>query len=357
MQIMQTNGGSYPCDNGVLATDAACVKEWEHRPKPSYYTQATERGVALEYLIDLATIAGINPWFNLPHGADDHYIQEFARLVLQRLAPSLSVSIEWSNEMWNFSGDYPQANWARASGLAQGLDTEPDRARRKFVVKRSVEMFQIFKQEFGAQHGRLINILPGLAPDPWMNDQMLQDLNDPSLNPNSIPAHALAIGGYVGGVVLDEAVFLNQADQLTPADLLNRARANITLDRPDPFEPTETLSGLRTLVQSNKTIADAHGVSLIAYEGGQYLVENRGPDNHQRLGEQAVAANRASEMYALYRDLISTWASAGGGLFMHYSLVRRPSWQWGSFGSLEWVNQPQSKAHKYRALLDYVEGR
>ncbi len=357
MQTMRTNGGDYPCDNGVPVTHASCVKRWAQRPQSNYYTQATSRGVALEYLIDLANTAGINLWLNIPHGADDPYIQEVARLVRQRLASSLSVYIELSNELWNFSGDYPQANWARAAGLAQGLDADPEHARRKFVVKRSADMFHLFKQEFGSQHGRVVNVLPGVAPDAWTNDQMLHDLNDPNINPNAVQAHALAVGGYIGGLVLDEAVFLNEANQLTPADLLNRLRANITIDRPDPFEPGDTIPSLSTIVQSNKAVADAHGVDFIAYEGGQYLVENQGPTNHQNLGENAVAANRDAEMYHVYRDLMTTWETNGGGLFMHYSLVRRPSWMWGSFGALEWVDQPLGQAHKYRALLDYIEGR
>ena len=84
-------------------------------------------------------------------------------------------------------------------------------------------------------------------------------------------------------------------------------------------------------------------------------------DRHNRVMQihgalQDVTANRDAAMYDLYRDLLSTWET-GGGLFMHYSLVRRPSWMWGSFGALEWVDQPLNQAHKYRALLDYIEGR
>lgn len=353
MQTMQTNAGSYPCDNGVAATDAYCVKTWANRPQPDYFTQATERGVALEYLIDIANAAQVDGWFNVPHGADDNYVREMARLIRDRLHANLQVYVELSNEMWNFSGDYPQSEWARASGLLQGLDSDPDIARMKFVSKRSAEIFAIFDAEFGTQNARLVNVLPGFIANSWMNDQMLGYLDNPSLNPSGIQADAIAIAAYFGGMVLDEAVALGQSN-ISPTEIVNRARNNLTIDRPDPLTPGESILSLSSLLAGHQTIASNHQVALIAYEGGQHLLENHGVLNHQGLGQNAILANSHNDMYDAYNQMLALWEAAGGQLFMHYHLVARPSTLWGSFGSLEWIGQALADAPKYRALIDHI---
>jgi hypothetical protein len=61
-------------------------------------------------------------------------------------------------------------------------------------------------------------------------------------------------------------------------------------------------------------------------------------------------------MYDLYQQHLRHWTAAGGGLYVAFSNVARPS-KWGSWGTLEYQDQPLEEAHKFRAITDYIKGR
>ncbi len=95
-------------------------------------------------------------------------------------------------------------------------------------------------------------------------------------------------------------------------------------------------------------------MKLFAYEGGQHLVGHGGAENNQKLQDLLVAANRDPRMEKLYRQHLTNWFAAGGDLFMVFSSVGGPS-KWGSWGILEFQNQPTEDAPKYRAVVDFVK--
>ena len=90
---------------------------------------------------------------------------------------------------------------------------------------------------------------------------------------------------------------------------------------------------------------------LIAYEGGQHLVGHGGAENDEALTKLFAAVNRHPRMYDLYRKHLNHWFAEGGGLYGVFSFVGAPS-KWGSWGVLEYQDQPASQSHKYRALAD-----
>lgn len=111
MDWMQTNGSS--------------ISRWEERPQPGDAT-FTVQGVPLELMLDLANRLQADPWFCMPHRADDEYIRQFARVVKQRLDPRLKVYVEYSNEVWN--GQFEQSRWAGAEGRKLGFAEKPWKA-------------------------------------------------------------------------------------------------------------------------------------------------------------------------------------------------------------------------------------
>jgi hypothetical protein len=56
-------------------------------------------------------------------------------------------------------------------------------------------------------------------------------------------------------------------------------------------------------------------------------------------------------MYDLYVKHLKHWAEAGGDAYVLFNYVTAPS-KWGSWGLLEYQDQPAQEAHKYRAFLD-----
>ena len=86
---------------------------WARRPEPEDLTWAY-RGVPVEVMVALANRLQADPWFNLPHRADDEYVRRFAEVVRDQLAPGLVARFEYSNEVWNWG--FPQAQFANGAG-------------------------------------------------------------------------------------------------------------------------------------------------------------------------------------------------------------------------------------------------
>jgi len=153
-QTMRANDGDYPCDNAAEVHEGGCVKLWGSRTKMNGQTQGGNRGVALEYLIDLMNTANVSPWFTIPHGADDTYIREFAKIVRDRLKPTLKAYIEWSNEIWNFApGFWPQHNYAPEKGLSMGLGGGVIQTTREMSIQHTSRQisFVSLKRNLGDQ--------------------------------------------------------------------------------------------------------------------------------------------------------------------------------------------------------------
>src|SRR5690606_8293459 len=71
-----------------MATNNSTQATWTDRPRPGDATWASH-GVPVEVMVDLANRIGADPWFTLPHMADDDYVRQFAQHVHNRLDPRL----------------------------------------------------------------------------------------------------------------------------------------------------------------------------------------------------------------------------------------------------------------------------
>jgi len=94
-------------------------------------------------MIELCNRQKIDPWFCLPHLADEEFIRNFTQMVKARLDPSLQIYIEYSNEVWN--GQFEQSHYASEQGVKLGLGPreKPWEAGWHFTAVRSLEVFQI----------------------------------------------------------------------------------------------------------------------------------------------------------------------------------------------------------------------
>ena len=113
----------------------------------------------------------------------------------------------------------------------------------------------------------------------------------------------------------------------------------------------EDIDNVGGLVQNHQTAAGT--IPVVAYAGGQSIVasDNTLADNDP-LVERLAEANRDPRMYNLYLDYLNALNGAGMALFNNYNHYER--WDAdGSWGTLEYLNQPLSEAHKHRAILDW----
>ena len=314
------------------STNNSPLVSWSERAKPADARYSTAKGVPVEVMVDLANTLKTNPWFCMPHKADDEFVRSFAKLIKERLDPKLKVYVEYSNEVWN--GQFEQARYALAKGKARNLGPSDFESQLRFYSQRSVEVFKIWEQVFGDTK-RLVRVMGAQSANPWTSEQVLT-FQDAYKHTDAL-AIAPYFGGGFGSPDQQETVA-----KMTPEHLLD------ALDK-------EIEGQNRVWIEGTAKVAKKHKVQLVAYEGGQHLVGVGGAENNEKLAQLFFAANRHPRMYDLYRKHLKHWSDAGGGLYAVFSNVSQPS-KWGSWGTLEYQDQPIAEAHKYRAVVDAIKG-
>lgn len=305
------------------------LRSWSERTTGTSYTQARDNGAAHEYIIALANQTGKDPWICIPHEAGDDYVRQTARLYRDTLDPRLEVCVEYSNETWN-SG-FLQTAYVQDRGVALGLDAARWTAGQKFVARRSAEIFAIFAQEYGAaQRHRFVAVLATQAANAGLSEERLAAINDPSVNPSGERPDALAIAPYFG-VNYEPATAIPTAEQV----VTTLSTASIT----------EALAWTR----EQRAVAEANGLRLVCYEGGQHFVGILGAENNNALTTVLHAANRDQRMEDRYREYLTALEQEGVDLFVNFTHVSEWS-RWGSWGVREYQQQPAAQAPKWRAI-------
>jgi hypothetical protein len=332
-------------------TNNSHVEHWSDRTLPSM-PQGTPRGVALENMIELANQLDADAWFCVPHLADDHYIEEMAKLIKARLDPKHKAYVEYSNELWN--GIFEQSPWAAKRGCAEGLNKlgaypggcREDGARYwagiKWQARRSGQIFQIFDRVYAGAAARLVRVLSGQAQNEDLNDKLAESFEDPAINKARNHADVLAVAPYLGGSVASDIVEQGKLSSVSVAEILDRLEKNI-----GPEIRDSTAANLKT--------ARKHGLHLVAYEGGQHLVAYGEAANNEAFVNKLTTANRDPRMRAIYGKALDTWyAHSDNGLMVLFNYIEAPS-KFGAWGLLESQEQRLETAPKYQAYFDRLQ--
>jgi hypothetical protein len=305
-------------------TNNSNIVEWKDRPRSG---GPRDRGVPPETMIDLCNALGADAWFCMPHRASDDYVRRFAELAKERLRPELRAYVEYSNECWN--GQFEQARYCAAEGKQLGLSDNAYEAQLRFYSQRAVEMFDIWEAEFDSGE-RLVRVLASQSANPWTGSTILE-WKDAAKH-----ADALAIAPYFGHRHGNPKTAAQTA-QMAPDQLIAAL--------------AEDVAEARKHIEANAATAKKREVPLIAYEGGQHLAGYGGAENNERLTKLFQAANRHPGMKDLYRQHLSDWKAAGGGVYALFSSMGRFS-KWGSWGLLEYAGQPASETPKFEAVRE-----
>lgn len=309
------------------------IKNWEERnllSKASWAGKEGQRGAPVEIMVALANRLKSDAWFSMPYKANNEYISSFSQYVSKHLDPSLKAYVEYTNEAWN--NIFPHRRHAIEQGVSLGLDKHPETAGIKFYAKRSVEVFKLWEKAFNG-NSRLVRVISGWSANPRLSSQLL------SYEQTYKYTDALAIAPY----------FYADLETL-------RAAKNVD-DIFDSLSDTNSRYGLPASIkqiQQQAALAKEFGVELIAYEGGQHLVDWETKKINQHPNPLLFSANRSQKMGELYTKYLKGWNEAGGKTFVHFSAPRIYSW-YGSWGAKEFITQERSKAPKYDALLKYLK--
>ena len=308
------------------------IRTWDDMNKMTKATWGGKegtRGAPLEIMVDLANRLNADPWFTIPHAADDAFVQQYATYVKQHLNPNLKPHIEYSNETWNTM--FTQGGYMIDMGMRLGLDSNAQRAGFRYYSQRSVEIFKIWENVFGGSK-RLVRVLSGWT----INDKLTETV----LSHNDAYKHAdaFAIGPYVFGGHAEVRTIKSVDDALglITNDAYRYSNAKVM-----------------EYIRMQKAITDKYGLQLMAYEAGQGLVDFTTKTDDEFPNPLLYAANRDPRMRSIYHTFLNGWKNEGGTLLMHYSAPRTYN-KHGAWGAKEYVTQPAAEAPKYLGLLDFI---
>ena len=313
----------------MMKTNNSKVSSWEDRTPLNAATWSKESGAPVEVMVDLANQMQADPWFNMPHKADDDYIRRFAEYVKENLHPNLKVYIEYSNEVWN--SQFEQTQYVNEQGKKLGLDPDLWQGGQRYYSQRAVETFAIWEDVF-KDTDRLVRVLATQAANDYFADFVL------SHNDAYKHTDALAIAPYFGGYLgLAQA----NASQESVGTLFAKIRKKALPEAIDS-------------INKNAKVAKKHNVDLIAYEGGQHLTGVVGEENNEKLNKLFDKANRNSQMRTSYERYFNAWRKANGKLFVYFSAPGQYS-KWGRWGITESLYASRKDSPKYDAVMRFIE--
>ncbi|MFN4098614.1 MAG: hypothetical protein ACK4GT_02440, partial [Pararhodobacter sp.] len=360
-----------------MQTNHSTQAQWEDRPQLTDYSW-TRRGVPLEVMLRLANETGAEPWFTLPHLADDDYVRRFAQMAREELRPDLRAWFEFSNEVWNWG--FAQADWAEQSARARW---DREWAWTQFGAVRAAEVMRVVDEVYAGAEDRRIRVLGLFTAWLGLEEDMLNAPEYLAEDPSNRPPHesfdAMAVTGYFSAELHNEdrremvhgwlrdsrtaAEEAGAAQGLTGTALAEHVSAH-RFDHAIELAARELIDGSvsgsaehtvrdlldRTLAH-HAGVAQEYGLALVMYEGGTHVVTN--PADHQDTELVAFfeALNYSDPMGAVYDELLAGWQALTPAPFVAFMDIGKPS-IWGSWGHLRHLDDDTAR---WRALMSASE--
>ncbi len=316
------------------ATNNSTLVHWADRTTPQSIRQSGPNGVALEYMIELCNELQADPWFCMPHLADDDFVRQFATMVRDRLHPDAQIYVEWSNEAWNTL--FSQGRWVQEQAKLRGIPAP------YVTADEALRDWKIWHEVFGDQKHRIIRVAAGQHYNPWVAEKVTERLNG--------EFDAISCAAYFGPRREDAKAF---TESTTAEEVLRSAIRNIEEN------------SLPRIARHAELAAEWSGklnrhIPLIAYEGGQHIIPiggfGGGRNNYVPWKQAAWDCQTHPLMTEAYRKMLEGFHNAGGSLFVAFAYVGRQG-RYGSWGHLQYQDEPLENAPKYRALLEYGTSR
>ncbi|MEI6239791.1 MAG: Calx-beta domain-containing protein [Planctomycetia bacterium] len=325
---------------GMQETNTSDIRTWADRRDANDIRQGSgaqgspseplANGMSLEYMVQLANDLDADPWFNMPHMADDTFVQNFATYVRDNLEPGRKVYVEWSNEIWNFGWGFEASQWVMdQTRLPQnvGLDNWQVAGRE---AKRDLD---IWSGVFSGQTSRLVRVAGGWAANDWVTNRVVESM-----------------GGSFDAIAI--------APYFSPDDA---KRAAYTAATSVDTILADTGAAVGTAVgwtRTHQTLADAwstrlgRDIQLVAYEGGPHMDGRNAP--YQDAFYRAVNDPRMGD---IYRDYLRALDATGMDLFLDFQFTGQAGASpWGDFAKLHRMDEPLSGASRYNAVVAAATG-
>lgn len=304
---------------------------WEDRAQMNHYTWATNKGIPYEMMIRLLNDFDLDGWVCVPHRASDEYIEHMAELFRNNLETERHLTVEYSNEIWNWI--FGQTQWLNKYGCELQDVSWPEG-----VVPYVQNCLDIWSTIFEDEMDRITRVAGVQVSWQDVSNRMVNNLTEGSFDAIT-PTFYFGLSG-------DEALDA-LGENATVADVAFYARQGME----------ETKGWLQT--QKNE-LADPLGVPMVFYEGGQHITPH--PFGEQPTYAQALLdIQRDTSMYNMYSEWFDFLKTLQEGdeplLLMNFSFVAGRSARYGSWGILETMDQDTASipAPKYAAILAEIE--
>lgn len=323
-----------------MATNDSPLVHLADSPKIADYTWARV-GVPVEVMLALANELDADPWFTLPHQADDALVRFYAETAADLLEPGRRAWVEYSNEVWN--PQFAQARWAEDQARARWGQ---DGAGAQFYALRAAQVMAIWQAAFGAAApDRLVRVIA--TQTGWLGREA-DMLNAPLMQAEGLPPpvqsfDAYAVTGYFAALLGSEAKapllhrWLDEGARANPAQpnaLATTRAAEELLDGRHSGLAEDTLTDvLGRVLPYHAEVARRAGLRLVMYEGGSHVVGYGPVVDDARLAAFFQHLNYTPEMGALYDRLLTGWARLTDAPFNAFVDVYRPN-KWGSWGAM-----------------------
>jgi hypothetical protein len=296
--------------------------------------------VPVEVQVALANELAADPWFTIPHKAEDALVREMAEVAARDLAAGLTAHVEYSNEVWNWQ--FAQARWAEEQGRARWGQ---DGTWLQYYGLRAAEVARIWRAVFAARPDSLRTVIATQTGAPGVEAQILDAplVQGEGKPPPHEAFDAYAVTGYFAALLgseekapmvrhwLEEA---RAADPFRPFEAaLPRAAAELQggAESDNPEDTLDRLLG--EVLPYHAGVAARYGLELMMYEGGTHVVGMGPVVDDPEMTEFFKALNYSPQMGALYARLLEGWASISDAPFMAFVDIYAPN-KWGSWGAL-----------------------
>ncbi len=325
---------------GMQETNTSDIRTWADRRDANDIRQGSgaegspseplANGMAVEYMVQLANDLDADPWFNMPHMADDTFVRNFATYVRDHLEPGRKVYVEWSNEIWNFGWGFEASQWVMdQTRLLQnaGLDNWQVAGHE---AKRDLD---VWSSVFAGQTSRLVRVAGGWAANDWVTNRVVESM-----------------GGSFDAITI--------APYFSPDDA---KRATYTAATSVDTILADTRAAVGTAVgwtRTHQTLADTwstrlgRDIQLVAYEGGPHMDGRSAP--YQDAFYRAVNDPRMGD---IYREYLKALDATGMDLFLDFQFTGQAgASSWGDFAKLHRMDEPLAGAHRYNAVVAAATG-
>lgn len=307
-----------------MDTNRSSLVDWEDRRSVDDARQRGEdRGIAPEYIIELANTLQKNVWLNVPHQATDDFVSNYAAMFRDALDPDLKIYVEYSNEVWN--GRFDAFNW-----ITEQLPGGDEALRWEVTAGEAKRDFDIWSNVFTGQENRFVRVGSGFPAVSSVTDSILSNMEG--------KFDAIEVASYVGLTDAQRA----ELDASTTADeILDLAFQNLE---------SITFPRIDAHVELAEQYSEELGreIDLVIYEGGQLLLPQDGNSPYLQAIYDAQSSPR---MYDLYQALLEGLDHRGIDAFNHFTHVNRLTAN-STTGALQYQLQPIQEAPKYQALAD-----